>query len=291
MCSEGNHEPHSSMAYDKWADVVDVVQKAAAGHNTRRPLREQIDGHKEILTDSEETLAKRRRVRKERTEEEYRKAEEVQEQIATELKALTRTTLKIRRKWQRLHTQRWKQLIEAEREGKPALVHALSKARWRGPKTRNHPAARRLQTFDQWKAQGRRGGMSAVPRDSKMEQERWIITATFEEKNEPDQNAYEEARELVHSMAKKLTICDERKAAPPWSAPNELWLQLLLPNWRMGPDKAVGSCQRTLDTAGTDNIHQAAPLVAHRSRAVDISKSNGELRLNTSSAHSGPWPM
>ena len=45
--------------------------------------------------------------------------------------------------------------------------------------------------------------MSGVPCDSKMEQEKWISIATFEEKEEPDQNAYEEARELIHSLAKR----------------------------------------------------------------------------------------
>ena len=34
------------MTDDKWADVVDMVVKAAAEHYTKRPLREQIDGRK-----------------------------------------------------------------------------------------------------------------------------------------------------------------------------------------------------------------------------------------------------
>ena len=88
-------------------------------------------------------------------EEQYRKAEEEQEKIATELKALTRTALKVRRKWQRFKKSAplEEQLIEVEREGKLALVYKLSKALSGriGPKTRNHRAARRLRTFDQWK--------------------------------------------------------------------------------------------------------------------------------------------
>ena len=77
---------------------------------------------------------------------------------------------------------------------------------------------------------------------------REISTATFEEKDEPDQNAYEEARELVYSMGKRLTTCDKRKVAPPRSAPNELWARLLLQNLRVVPNKTVGACQKTLET-------------------------------------------
>ena len=149
---------------------------------------------------------------------------EQQERIATELKTLTR----IRRKWQRTKKAVLEeQLIVAERERKPALVHKLSKtlSGKSGPKTRNHREVRRLQTSDEWRkelAEEGRGGMSAVPSDFKMEQEKWISTATFEEKEEPDQNACEEARELTHSLAKRLTTCDQRKVAPSWSAPKEL---------------------------------------------------------------------
>ena len=32
---------------------MDTVQRAAAKHQTKRPQREQIDGHKEIVTDRE----------------------------------------------------------------------------------------------------------------------------------------------------------------------------------------------------------------------------------------------
>ena len=60
------------------------------------------------------------------------------------------------------------QLIEAEREGKPELVHKVPQppSGRSGPKTRNHQAARRLQTCEHWRkelaAEGRIGGMSAV---------------------------------------------------------------------------------------------------------------------------------
>ena len=127
--AQEKHGPHSSMTDDKWADIVDMVQKTEVEHYTKRPLREQIDGCKEIIAEREEALIKRRRVREvlnrmgcrvERTEEEYMKAEEEQERIATELKTLTRTALKIRRRWQRTKRAALEeQLIEAERQGKP----------------------------------------------------------------------------------------------------------------------------------------------------------------------------
>ena len=115
-----------------------------------------------------------------------------------------------------------------------------------------------------------------------MEHEKWISTATFEEKMEPDQNTYGEARELVHSMAKRLTTCDKRKAAPPWLAPNELRLQLLLPNWRLVPNKAVGACQKTLETH-TSKSSLRARWLRHfppdSSRAMDIARTNEKLQL------------
>ena len=45
-------------------------------------------------------------------------------------------------------------------------------------------------------------------------------TSTFEEKDEPDANAYEEAERLVRTLAKRFGTCDKRRAAPPWSVPN-----------------------------------------------------------------------
>ena len=59
-------------------------------------------------------------------------------------------------------------------------------------------------------------------------------------------------------------------------------MQLLLLNWRMTPVKAVGACKQTLDTthfleflprtlAQTIATRQL-PLIAHRSRAVDVAK-------------------
>ena len=193
--------------------------------------------------------------KEERIEDEYKKAQEFQEKIAAELLALTSTALKARRKWERMKKSALEeQLIEAEREGQPAVVHKLSKALSgrSGPKTRNHGGARRLQTYDQWRkelaAEVKRRGMSAVPCDFNMEQVIWTSTGVLEKNEERDQSACEETRELGHSIAKRLTTCDKRTVAAPWLAPNELWLQLLFSNWRMVPGRAVGACQRAIET-------------------------------------------
>ena len=150
------------------------------------------------------------------------------------------------------------QLIETEREGKPALVHKLSKALSgrSGPKTRNHRAARGLRTCGQWKkelaAGGRRGEMSAV----QMEQEKWISTATFEEKEEPftpwqrDSRRATKGRWLHRGRHQMSCGCNSCCRTGDWY-----------------PTKRVGACQKTLETQWT---------------------SNGKLWLYTSSAHSGP---
>ena len=121
--------------------------------------------------------------------------------------------------------------------------------------------------------------MSAVPCDFKTEQEKWISSSHFRGEGGTRPTPWQRDSQPA-----------QKESGSPWWAPNELWLQLLLlPNWRMTPDKAVGACKKTLETTHfqefqTRTLAQTTatrqpPLIAHRSRAVDVAKSNGKLRL------------
>ena len=75
------------MTEEKWTDVVDMVQQAAAEHHTKRPLREQIDGHKERITDREE--AKRKKKKRQRcATPPWKQRGKNRGGVATELKCL-----------------------------------------------------------------------------------------------------------------------------------------------------------------------------------------------------------
>ena len=82
---------------------------------------------------------------------------------------------------------------------------------------------------------------------------------------------------------------DKRRVAPPWSVPNEVWVQVLLPDWRRKTDAAMGASNQKPEvplfrellarTLAQTIATKQAPLIAHRSKGADVAKTNGKLRL------------
>ena len=60
---ESEDPPHSSMADHKWQDDVGKLQRAAANQYVNGPLKEQLEGYKELIQERETTLHDRRRAR------------------------------------------------------------------------------------------------------------------------------------------------------------------------------------------------------------------------------------
>ena len=58
------HPPHATMTDHKWQDVVGILQRSAAEFFAQGPLKEQMDGYKELIQERENFLRKRRTVRK-----------------------------------------------------------------------------------------------------------------------------------------------------------------------------------------------------------------------------------
>ena len=57
------HPPHATMTDHKWQDVVGILQRSAAEFFAQGPLKEQMDGYKELIQERENYLRKRRTVR------------------------------------------------------------------------------------------------------------------------------------------------------------------------------------------------------------------------------------
>ena len=57
------HPPHATMTDHKWQDVVEILQRSAAEFFAQGPLKEQMDGYKELIQERENYLMKRRTVR------------------------------------------------------------------------------------------------------------------------------------------------------------------------------------------------------------------------------------
>ena len=194
--------------------------------------------------------------------------------------------------------------MEAERAGRFATVYKISRllSGKSGPKRRQHRAVKRHQTVEQWEkelaAPGHQGGMGAVACSLDDEWAKWTSTATHEEKEEPDANAYAEAEQLGRTLAKRFATCDKRRVAPPWSVPNEVWVQVLLPDWRRKTDAAIGASKQKLEvplfreflvrTLAETIATKQAPLIAHRSKGADVAKTDGKLRLLHVLCPSGP---
>ena len=257
-----------------------------------------MDGYKDILR-------KRRIVRirlaqlgtnSEDSQEERRAAEREREQdtLAWKLKELTRLAHGARRRWNKYKKAALEtQLVEAERAGRFATVYKPSRlpSGKSEPKRRQHRAVKRHQTVEQWEkelsAPGHQGGI-AVACSFGDEWARWTSTATHEEKKEPDANAYAEAERLVRTLGKRFATCDKRRVAPPWSVSNEVWVQVLLPDWRRKTDAAIGASDQRLElplfrefltrTLAQTIATKQAPLI-DRSKGADVAKPNGELRL------------
>ena len=89
--------------------------------------------------------------------------------------------------------------MEAERAGRFATVYKLSRrlSGKSGPKRRQHRAVKVHQTVEQWEkelsAPGHQGSVGAVACSLDDKWARWTSTATRDEKEEPDANAYAEA--------------------------------------------------------------------------------------------------
>ena len=221
-----------------------------------------MDGYKELIQERENFL-KRRTVRNRLAQlgtnsqdnpEERRAAEREQDTLAWKLKELTRLAHGARSRWNKYKKAALEtQLVEAERAGRFATVYKLSRllSGKSGPKRRQHRAVKRHQTVEQWEkelaAPGHQGGMGAVPCSFDDEWARWTSTATREEKEEPDANAHGEAEFLFRALTKRFATCDKRRVAPPWSVPNEIWVQVLMPNWRRKTDAAIGASNQKLE--------------------------------------------
>ena len=57
------HPPHATMTDHKWQDVVTILQRSAAEFCAKGPLKEQMDGYKELIQERETILSNRRHVR------------------------------------------------------------------------------------------------------------------------------------------------------------------------------------------------------------------------------------
>ena len=85
---------------------------------------------------------------------------------------------------------------------------------------------------------------------------------------------------MIFSLIKRFTQCDKRRVAPPWWAPNEVWIQALLANWRNQKDKAVEAVnQKIAAPSHRPSPPARPPRHAHHSQGADAAKSNGELCL------------
>ena len=299
------HPPHSTMADSKWEDIIQILQNAAGECYTQGPRREQIDGYTELVTAREAALKHRRKIRmrlvqlgkeREASEDERRKAQAEQCAAAWKLKELTRKAQGLRRRWEKIRRATLEEeLQDAARTGRLAMAYKISRqlSGRRGPKNRSHRSIRRLQTAQEWRSElgepGPRGGMGAEHCSFSEELDKWKQSATWEEKEELDANALYEAKELFFSLIKRFIRCDKRRVAPPWSVPNEVWIQALLPNWRYKKDYAVGAVNQKIGAPMfvellTRTLAQTiatcqTPLQAHRSQGADVAKPNGKLRL------------
>ena len=131
--------------------------------------------------------------------------------------------------------------------------------------------------------------MGAVPCCFSEELNSWKHSATWHEKEEPVATAFREAKDLIFSLIKRFTQCDKRRVAPPWSVPEEVWIQAVLPNWRNKKDNAVGAVNQKIAAPTfidllTSTLAQTiatcqTPLHAHHSQGADVAKSSGKLRF------------
>ena len=131
--------------------------------------------------------------------------------------------------------------------GRHATVYKLDSAQANtDPEARNHCAVTRHQTCGQWETELVAPGNLGVPCSFGEEWESWTSTATFNEKEEPDANAHQEAEDVIFSLSRRLTTCDKRRVAPACSVHDEVWLQVLRPNWRKHQVPAVGAVSHAL---------------------------------------------
>ena len=153
--------------------------------------------------------------RKEECDEERRKAEAEQDAIAWRLKDLTRRAQGIRRRWEKLKRATLEEhLQEAARTGRLPIAYKMSRllSGKNVPKNRSHRSVKRLLTAEEWRSElgEPSGGMGAVPFCFSKELINWKQSATWHEKEEPDANAFSEAKDLLFSQIKRFTKCDKR---------------------------------------------------------------------------------
>ena len=230
------HPPLSTMADSKWEDspesrgrVLRPAQKRTYGW---------VQGGRHRQGNDAQTRAKSRArlvelcKGKEECDEERRKAEAEQDAIAWRLKELTRRAQGIRRRWEKMkRATLGEELQEAVRSGRKAKAHKISRllSGKSGPKNRLHRSVKRPQTVQEWRSELGEPGpcRGAVPCCFAEELNNWKQSATWQEKEELDANATSKAKDLICSLIKRFTQRDKRRVAPPWSVPNEVWIQAL----------------------------------------------------------------